>query len=108
MMYPWGPRLAKRQQHVHQYQKVHRETRLGGRTCSSCAGGLRAPDTTDAGVQELLPQGEPPALPGWLSEFDISGSMFFAVWAHIARGCAAALSCTMIGCEKAPLRGPQP
>src|SRR3954470_174078 len=38
-----------------------------------------------------LPQGEPPALPGWLSEFDISGSMFFAVWARIARVCAAAL-----------------
>src|SRR4051795_2842163 len=56
----------------------------------------------------LLPQGEPPALPGWLSEFDISGSMFFAVWARIARVCAAALYCTMAGCEKAPLRGPQP
>src|SRR3954447_24860369 len=56
----------------------------------------------------LLPQGDPPALPGWLSEFDISGSMFFAVWARIARVCAAALYCTMVGCEKAPLRGPQP
>ena len=56
----------------------------------------------------LLPQGEPPALPGWLSEFDISGSMFRAVWARIARVCAAALSGTMTGCEKAPLRGPQP
>ena len=56
----------------------------------------------------LLPQGEPPALPGWLSEFDISGSMFFAVWARITRVGAAALSCAMAGCEKAPLRGPQP
>src|SRR3954464_3832828 len=66
----------------------------------------------DVGYQDasffgrLLPQGEPPALPGWLSEFNISGSMFFAVWARIVCVCAAALFLHHGRLRKGPFEGP--